>query len=96
MRLNLVELLVIQQRSNHVPRGLFSRGFNFCSSSWMLSNVRHGCNRADNAMQAYRGALGELREDMQASPFAAWTLEQLQVRRSPLQYLSQTLNLKIS
>ncbi|CAM9501712.1 unnamed protein product [Hapterophycus canaliculatus] len=28
-------------------------------------------------MQAYRGALGELREDMQASPFAAWTLEQL-------------------
>eukprot|EP00903_Cladosiphon_okamuranus_P006559 g6407.t1 len=29
-------------------------------------------------MQAYRGALGELREDMQVSPFASWTLEQLQ------------------
>lgn len=31
-------------------------------------------------MQAYKGALGELREDMQASPFTAWTLEQLKVR----------------
>lgn len=36
--------------------------------------------RADNAMQAYRGALDEMREDKQASPFAAWTIEQLQVR----------------
>lgn len=36
-------------------------------------------HRADNAMQAYRGALGELREDMQVSPFASWTLEHLQV-----------------
>ncbi|CAN0060321.1 unnamed protein product, partial [Scytosiphon promiscuus] len=49
--------------------------------------------RADNAMQAYRGALGELREDTQASLFAAWTLEQLkeflvdndaEIRGSPL------------
>lgn len=39
-------------------------------------------DRADNAMQAYRGALGELREDMQVSPFASWTLEQLQVHFS--------------
>lgn len=31
-------------------------------------------------MQAYRGALDEMREDKQLlSPFAAWTLEQLQV-----------------
>lgn len=30
-------------------------------------------------MQAYRGALGELREDKETSPFAAWTLEQLKV-----------------
>lgn len=47
------------------------------------TNVLH---RADHAMQAYRGALGELREDMQVSPFASWTQEQLQV---PLSLLSR-------
>lgn len=36
-------------------------------------------NRADMAMHAYTGALGELREEMQVSHFEAWTLEQLQV-----------------
>lgn len=36
--------------------------------------------RADKAMQAYTGALGELRDEMQESTFASWTLEQLQVR----------------
>lgn len=35
-------------------------------------------------MQAYTGVLGELRDEMQESTFASWTLEQLQVRRSPV------------
>lgn len=43
-------------------------------------------------MQAYRGALGELREDMQVSPFASWTLEQLQV---PLSLSSHGWNLPL-
>lgn len=36
-------------------------------------------HRASIAMQAYAGALGELREEMQESPFGSWNAEQIQV-----------------
>lgn len=60
--------------------------------SFLPCRVSEFFDRADKAMQAYTGALGELRENMQESTFASWTLEQLQVRRPLAVLVSRALH----
>lgn len=41
--------------------------------------MTHHRPRASIVVNAYTGALEELREEMQLSPFASWSTEQMQV-----------------